>query len=394
VTRVLLIQPVPSTVGGVDSVLLRLIRQARRSRTDYSFTVVLPPGSPYVPVYQAEGADVETVAMSMFWKAASLRDFAHMVATFPGSFFHLRRIIHERQIDLVHSHKINVLVADFAARACGRPAVHTLHEVSTGGLLVYRVFSRIISWLTSAIVITCDASGELIGSNWQTRRDVHKIYTGIDIDELFGRRPDRLEARAGLGLAADATVVTVSARFQDTKGIEFFLDAAALVLRRFPFVTFMIVGDVAGPERQLHEYKARLLKHVDDLGIAAACRFVGIQRDLVNAYAATDIMVLPSVFDVLPVTVFEAMSMALPVVATSVGGVPEQVEDGVTGFIVPPRDGEAIADRVGRLLADPQLARRMGLAGRDRVARLFTVEEYVRATLNLYDGVLANGAAS
>lgn len=387
--NILLVQPFASTIGGVDSYILELVRTSRRIRRDYTFAVVLPPGSPYIAAYEAAGAEVEVVAVSAFAKTRSPAAFLRMVARFPISFAAIRRIINRRQIDLVHSHKINVLVADAAARATGTPAVHTFHEVNTGRLWIYRLFSRVIALLADEIIVTCDASGDLIGDSWRTNARVRKIYAAVDVEHLASSsRAGREAFRAELGFSRETRVVTALSRMQDTKGIEFFVDAAAIVLKQYPHVQFLMVGDVAGPEPELARYKQSLHELVARHGIAGAFRFVGIRRDVADVYKATDVFVLPSVFDILPATVFEAMSMSLPIVATRVGGVPEQVDDGVTGYLVPPRNAAALAGRIGALLADPQKAEEMGQAGRARVERFFTSDAYARATLQLYEQVI------
>lgn len=388
--NVLLVQPFASTIGGVDSYILELVRTSRRIRRDYTFTVVLPPGSPYIAAYQAAGAGVEIVAVSAFAKTRSPVAFLRMVARFPTSLAALRRIIDRRNIDLVHSHKINVLVADAAARTTGTPAIHTFHEVNTGGLWIYRLFARVVAFLADEIIVTCDASGELIGENWRTNAQVHKIHAAVDVEHLESSLPAGPHGafRAELGLSRETRVVTALSRLQDTKGIEYFVEAAAIVLKRHPDVQFLMVGDVAGPEPELARYKHALHELVAQHGIASGFRFLGIRRDVADVYKATDIFVLPSVFDILPATVFEAMSMSLPVVASRVGGVPEQVDDGVTGYLVPPRNAAALAARIGTLLDDHHKAKELGKAGRARVERLFTSDAYARATLDLYERVI------
>ena len=113
--------------------------------------------------------------------------------------------------------------------------------------------------------------------------------------------------------------------------------------------------------------------------------FTGQRADVARLLGALDIFVLPSLREALPIAVMEAMAMGLPVVATRVGGIPEVVEDGMTGCLVPPGDEAALAAALGRLVADPALAARLGAAGRARVQAQFTVEQMVRRVEHLYD---------
>jgi glycosyltransferase involved in cell wall biosynthesis len=164
------------------------------------------------------------------------------------------------------------------------------------------------------------------------------------------------------------------------------LDAA----RRLAAGTVVLVGD--GPLRPAAE------RYVRDHGLGDRVIFSGMRRDVASILAVSDIFVLASRYEGLPLAIIEAMMAGLPVVATRVGGVAELVEDGVTGLIVPPRDGEALTRALRRLLADPELRHRMGMAGRERALRDFAEDRMARETQKLYEELLGarvtNGARS
>jgi glycosyltransferase involved in cell wall biosynthesis len=117
--------------------------------------------------------------------------------------------------------------------------------------------------------------------------------------------------------------------------------------------------------------------------------FAGHRTDVPEILQALDIFVLPSNWEGLPNAVLEAMAAGLPVVATRVGGVPEVVVEGQTGILVPPRDPNALADALLTLLRDPNLRRRMGQAGRQRVQEYFSVDQMVSKTETLYEQLLS-----
>jgi glycosyltransferase involved in cell wall biosynthesis len=142
----------------------------------------------------------------------------------------------------------------------------------------------------------------------------------------------------------------------------------------------VIVGE--GPER------ARLEAQAAHLGLAEQVHFVGHQQDVRPWLAAFDVCVLSSDWEGMSNAILEAMAAGLPVVATAVGGTPEVVVDGVTGFLVPPRDPQALADAILRLLRDPDLRRRMGEAGRAHVTEHFSVEQMVHKRERLYEELL------
>ena len=142
-----------------------------------------------------------------------------------------------------------------------------------------------------------------------------------------------------------------------------------------------MVGD--GPEREQLEALASELRLMHD------CLFPGYQEDVGPFFAAFDAFVLPSANEGTPVTAIESLASGCPVVATRVGGVPDVVEEGVDGFLVEPGDLEAIADRLGRLAADPELRARMGAAGRERVLPRYAVERLIDDVDGLYRSLLA-----
>jgi glycosyltransferase involved in cell wall biosynthesis len=153
--------------------------------------------------------------------------------------------------------------------------------------------------------------------------------------------------------------------------------AVAEVRQTQPQVRLVFVGD--GPLR------VNLEALVFELGLSDRVHFTGQRADVARLLGAFDIFVLPSLREALPIAVIEAMAVRLPVVAGRIGGIPEVVEDGTTGCLVPPGDGAALAAVLERLVADPALVARLGAAGQARVQSQFTVEQMVRRVEHLYD---------
>jgi glycosyltransferase involved in cell wall biosynthesis len=154
-----------------------------------------------------------------------------------------------------------------------------------------------------------------------------------------------------------------------------FLDVAAAVHRRLPGVRFLVVGD--GPQR------ARLQARADELGIAAAVRFVGTRCDVPEVLSLLDVLLLTSHMEANPLCLLEAMASEKPVVATRVGSVAETVLDGRTGHLVAPGDVPRMAECVLELLADPARAGIMGRAGREHVIAHWSVGGMVQGYENL-----------
>jgi glycosyltransferase involved in cell wall biosynthesis len=205
---------------------------------------------------------------------------------------------------------------------------------------------------------------------------VSLVHNGVDL-----ARYDRTEACCTLvedyGLAPGAQIVGVVGRLEPEKGHPTLIDAWPRVLRAVPDAYLLIVGE--GSRREALEHQ------VAELGIGSRVIFPGRRDDVPAVTAALDVAVLPSYREAQGLTILEAMALSRPVVASNVGGIPEMVEDGRTGLLVPPHDPEALAAAITRLLVDHPLADMLARAGHDLVHERFCLELMVRSIEDLYD---------
>ncbi len=186
--------------------------------------------------------------------------------------------------------------------------------------------------------------------------------------------------RRHFGIAADVPLVVLISRLNPKKGIEYFLEAARDVRVRFPNARFLIAGDSLFDGT----YRPRLERLSEQLGVSDRVIFAGERNDVPAILQEADLCVLPSLTEGLPNSLLEAMSARLPVVATNVGGIPEIVREGETGFLVPCRDPQALSTAMIKLIESPGLARQFGEAGYERVKTHFSLESTVRQTEELY----------
>ena len=198
------------------------------------------------------------------------------------------------------------------------------------------------------------------------------IYNGVNLEEypVRGSAPqEAAEMRKSLDIPASATVVGIVGRVVREKGYLEFAEMAELVSAGRSDVYFLAVGDALPSDRD--GIAAKFRKRIRAAGLEARFRFTGFTDRVTDYLQVMDIFVLPSYREGFPRSVLEAMSCALPVVATNIRGCREAVVEGETGLLVPPRSGTALAEAVGRLLEDRDLAGSMGRAGRERAVRLF-----------------------
>jgi len=186
--------------------------------------------------------------------------------------------------------------------------------------------------------------------------------------------------RASIGVPADAPTAGVIARLTEQKGHRFLFDALANTAA-LAAVRLIVVGG-----GELGEPLARL---AGELGIGSRVHFVGPRRDLGNLLAAMDVFVMPSLWEGLPLSLVLAMGASRAVVATRVAGIPEVIEDGRTGLLVPPRDADALGAALARLFESADLRGRLGRDACRSVVPRFNVARYVDSVASLYDRLLS-----
>jgi len=290
------------------------------------------------------------------------------------------RFVRERHVDLLH---VQSYGATTLGRLVGRylriPVVVHFHDTTPNYPLVQRLSDRLLGGLTTRFL----AVSEKVRDVWAPRAGVapEAILVLPNCVELAAFAPPAPGAAAvekeRLGLPRDAPVVGVVTRLFEEKGTRHFVEAVPAILAARPEARFLIVGD--GPLR------GALATQAAALGVGDRVRFAGFVPDVRGPLAAMDVFVLTSCFAEggVPLPVVEAMAMGRPVVVTDLV---EIVRDAVNGFVVPPRDPAAIAERVVRLLARPEERQRLAEAGL-ATAREHDVARYMERLQSVYDGL-------
>lgn len=281
-----------------------------------------------------------------------------------------------------------------AARLAGTPLVVAgIRDTCDHLTPVQRLVQRLVCRLADAIVVNAAAIKQRLVADGYDAEQITVITNGIDLAR-FGRRPEPGRLRRELDLPDNAPLVAVFARLDPVKGIEYFLEAAASVSARFPAARFLVVGEGRvfrdGALVGERPYKRELKAYAARLGLGERALFTGVRQDVPELLEEVSVSVMPCVLNEgLSNSVLESMAAGVPVVATSVGGNPEVVQDGITGLMVPPRDAGALARAICTILEDRDLAGRLGRAGRQYVADRFSVERMVRQTEQFYFSLLA-----
>ncbi len=235
---------------------------------------------------------------------------------------------------------------------------------------------------------------ELVADYGADPSKVVLIPSAVNIERF--RPVPRTEARRRIGLRTDELIIAYIGRMMPRKDVRNLVRAAALLAQDVdvPFSVLLVGGETHEPDPVSTPEIGVLQQLAAELGIADRVRFVGKrQPDLLrDYYSAGDVVVTTPWYEPFGLTPLEGMACGRPVIGSAVGGITFTIEDEVTGLLVPPRDPEALAGALRRLLTDPQLREQMGLAARARVEREFTWSTVARRTAELYQSLVPSAA--
>ncbi len=365
--------------GGAPRILISLVGGVNHG--EFSQTLISGPGPEGLDILD----EVKKIPIEIK-KVSTLRREINPILDFI-SLCSLVSELRRNKYDIIHTHTSKGgFLGRLAAKLSGsRRVIYSPHGNIFSGYFpgwetrLYVFLERLAASWCDRIVTLSDIGArqfleQKIGKEWQYKT----IYNGIDIGS-FVKGGDRWGMRRDLGIGKSDIVIACVGRMVFVKGHRVLVDASPKIvegLKDGDRVFFLMVGD--GPLRGDMERRSR------DLGVSENFIFLGFRRDVARLLSGADLMVMPSLNEGLGMSMVEAMALSLPVVGTEVGGIPEVVEDGVTGLLVPPNDSGELARACIEVLKDIDRAREMGIQGRKRADRLFDIKNTVMATEALY----------
>jgi L-malate glycosyltransferase len=337
--------------GGAERLLVDMVARGNRSAFDYEVAYVLTSENALAPVIAEGGTPVHCLGARRSW------DVRWMAR--------LRALLMSGRFDVVHFHlpytaSLGRLVVA-SIPAARRPAiVYTEHSLWNKAAIITRVLNRATVGLDQSLVVVSQAAHDALPDTLKDRARI--VVHGFDLSQAAAlaapRDEIRRQVRAELDVPEGEVLVLAVANLRPEKGYDVLLESARMTAdRRLP-VRFAAVGGGA-LEEELRE------RH-DQLDLGDRFRFLGPRTDVLRLMTAADVFVLASHQEGLPVTLMEATSVGLAIVATSVGGVPQAVADEVSGLIVPPGDPGAFTDALERVVTDPALRARLGDEAKSR----------------------------
>jgi glycosyltransferase involved in cell wall biosynthesis len=301
------------------------------------------------------------------------------------------RDLRREKVRLVHAYGFYPNVFSIpAARAAGCITIASVRDtgVFTSQVKLKTITQKIACQLADCVIANSSAVRDWLVSLGIDNDHIRVIPNGIALSRYTGR-PTSFPIRREMGIDETSPLVAVVSRLNPAKGVDYFLKAAVTVARQFPAARFLIVGSSYFDP----SYKPSLEKLAIELGLQDRVAFMGERNDVPEILQEATVSVLPSLSEGLSNSLLEAMAARLPVIATNVGGNPEIVQDGKTGFLVPARDPNALSEAMSRVLASPELGVQLGQAGYERVARNFSLASTVRQTEDLYNDLLGERTA-
>ncbi len=294
-----------------------------------------------------------------------------------------------RGFEIVHfnkTHPRNCLPAVWAARLSGAKVVIATEHLALPpdsnvpfGRRIITTLVRLTNRLIDKTIAVSELSRDMLIRNYGIPPEkIVSIRNGIDISQ-FDATFDPSAVRVDLGLGASDAVAVLVGRVCDRKGHTFAIRAIDEIRKRIPGYRLLFVGE--------GDIEEKLKAEAESLGVTTEVIWAGFRRDVPAILASVDLLILPSEDECLPFVILEAMGSRLPVVATDVGGISEQIEDGVTGRLIRPRDAAGLAEAIIDVLDRSDKGKSLGEAGRRKLEVEFSIEASIGRIPEIYRAI-------
>lgn len=372
-----------SYMGGAETSLIELTDNIDKSK--YRVIVACPASGELVEKLSQRDAEHVTIrggVLKRTFNPFSLIAFAYY---FIVNAVKLSYIIRWRKVRIIHANSFtSCLFCSISAKTCGIPIIWHMRD-----LVKMRLFNKIFinyaGSMANIVVATTTVMKNNLISLGVAPDKICIIHNGIDLKK-YNTTPTNGEIiRKEFGISLYTPLVGIVGQLTAWKGHRDFVRAAFIVAERYPSAKFLIVGKTIIGD---NHYGQELAGLVTKLGLDGHIIFTGFRSDMSNIMAALDILVSASWEEPFGRTIIESMAAGKPVIATNAGGVPDIIENGVNGILVPPRNPQRLADGILKVLSDLELGKKLGDAGRKVVKQRFSLEKQMRKIEKLYEDVL------
>ena len=361
--------------GGTENHFMALSRSLDAARFDQHFACLRRWG-PFVTELMERRIPLTEYRVATFRSVNALLQQAR-----------LAQYVRRHAIDIVHTYSFygNVFAVP-PGRFAAPVVIASIRDRGPYLTAMQRRVQRHVCRLADRVLVNAEAVKQWLLGDGYDPANIVEIPNGVDLNR-YTVSGDRAALRRSLGLASDARLVAVVSRLTALKGIEDFLEAAAIVAALSDDARFLIVGE-ASPIRN-RAYLDELAARAARLGIADRVIFTGLRSDVPALLSAVDVSVMPSLNEALSNVLLESMAAGAAVVATDVGGTAEALVNGKNGLLIPPADPHVMAAAIIHLIDNPPLARELGHRAKRTISDRFSLDRMVGATESLYDDLLS-----
>jgi L-malate glycosyltransferase len=376
VSGIRLIKVVPTLLcGGTETQFMTLARSLDQDRFSVRFACLRKWG-PFVSELAQLGIPLQEYGVTTFRSWRALRQQARF-----------SRDLRRDGIDIVHTYSFygNVFAVP-PGRIAARVVVASIRDRGLYLTPMQQRVQRHVCRLADRVLVNAEAVKTWLVNDGFAASRITVIPNGIDTSR-FHTQADPVAVRRSLAVPDDARLVAVVSRLHRLKGIEDFLDAAAMIAARHPDVRFLVIGEPSPVDNIA--YLDELSQRAQRLGIGDRVIFTGLRADVPELLSAVNVSVMPSLNEALSNVLLESMAAGAAVVATDVGGTTEALRHDHNGLLIPPGNPVAMAAAIEQLLSNPPLARELGARARRAITDQFSLERMVAATANVYEDLLA-----
>jgi glycosyltransferase involved in cell wall biosynthesis len=380
-------------LGGAERLIVDCLPYLDRERFDYEFAYLLPWKDFLVPTIEEAGFAVYCLGApgqtvdSGWWTMDGRRVGAGRwsdAGVLLRGFVALQQLQKRRQFDLMQADlPVAGVLARMVGRRAGVPVVYTEHNLQERYHWLTRWLNRLTyGWNRHVLVVSEEVAASVERAGLQRKTAVTTLLNGVPVEAVRAEARDLAGLREELGIPGGDRVVGTVAVLRRQKRLGDWLEVACEIARRREDVTFLLVGQ--GPEEEA------LRSRVQAMGLAGRVLMPGFRPDGRRLMGLMDVYLMTSIHEGLPMALLEAMALGKPVVSTAVGGIPEIVEVGQEGFLVPVGAADELVQRTMELLDDPDLRLEMGHRGSRRIEEQFDTRQRVRSMERLYLDILGS----
>lgn len=356
-------------VGGAEMVLYRLLKKLNREKYEPVVVSIIP----IVGIGERiEEEGIKILSLNAKFKCN------------PLIIWRVISIIKKEKPQILHSFLFH---ANFLGRVIGKLRnvpiiISSIHSEYFGGILREKLLKWTDRFCNITTIVSKGAAERMIDLKVVSKNKLKVIYNGIDLENFpFRKLEARTKIRKELNIEENKKILISVGRLHEAKGCPYLIKAMKILKEKYPHILLIVLGE--GPEGK------KIEEQIKELKLEKNILLLGQKENISEYLNASDVFVMPSLWEGLPIALLEAMACGLPVVATRVGGVPEVVEDGKSGFLVELKNPRGLAEKIIKTLEMSEEERKkMGERGRKIVEKKFSIEQMVKEYENLYQELL------